>query len=103
AILYSMLVAIQGERGAFSHQAALELMPRAKILPCNRSAEMFDALGSGRAACAVVPVENTLAGSVGENLDLLLEHEVFIQRELRLRSAHKLIAARGVQLRHIRQ
>ena len=98
-----MLVAIQGERGAFSHQAALELVPHAKVVPCNRSAEMFDALGSSHAACAVVPVENTLAGSVGENLDLLLEHQVFIQGELRLRIEHNLIAAPGVQLKDIRQ
>src|SRR5215470_9447876 len=98
-----MKVAIQGERGAFSHQAAFELVPEAEVLPCSRSIEVFDALKSGRAAYAVVPVENTLAGPVGEHLDLLLERQVFIQQELRLRIEHNLIAAPGVKLKDLRQ
>ena len=75
-----MKVAIQGERGAFSHQAALKLLPKAQVLACSRSIEVFDALDSGRAGAAVIPVENTLAGPVGEHLDLLLERDVFIAR-----------------------
>lgn len=98
-----MKTAIQGERGSFSHQAALQLVSKAHILPCARSVEVFDAVDSGRAQCAVVPVENTLAGSVGEHLDLLLEREVFIQAELRLRIEHNLIAAPGVKLKDIHQ
>src|SRR5215469_9877575 len=98
-----MKVAIQGERGAFSHQAAFELVPEAEVLPCTRSIEVFDALDSGEAEYAVVPVENTLAGPVGEHLDLLLERPVFIQRELRLRIEHNLIAAPGVKLKDLRQ
>jgi prephenate dehydratase len=96
-------VAIQGERGSFSHQAALELVPRAQVLACSRSVEVFDALDSGRAKAAVIPVENTLAGPVGEHLDLLLERSVFIQRELHLRIEHNLIAAPGVRLKDVRQ
>jgi len=96
-------VAIQGERGAFSHQAALELLPKAEVLACTRSVEVFDALDSGRAAAAVIPVENTLAGQVGEHLDLLVERNVFIHRELRLRIGHNLIAARGTRLKDVRQ
>jgi prephenate dehydratase len=96
-----MKVAIQGERGAFSHQAALQLAPKAGVLACSRSIEVFDALESGRAAAAVVPVENTLAGPVGEHLDLLLERPVFIHKELRLRIEHNLIAAPGINLKDI--
>lgn len=98
-----MKVAIQGERGAFSHQAALRLAPKADVLACNRSIEVFDALQSGRAVAAVVPVENTLAGPVGEHLDLLLERPVFIHKELRLRIEHNLIAAPGIGLKDISQ
>lgn len=98
-----MKVAIQGERGAFSHQAALKLLPKAHVLACSRSIEVFDALDSGRAGAAVIPVENTLAGPVGEHLDLLLERDVFIHREVRLRIEHNLIAARGVKLKDIHQ
>ena len=79
------------------------MAPRAKILPCKGSVQVFDAVDSGLAGCAVVPVENTLAGYVGEHLDLLLEREVFIQREYRLRIVHNLIVAPGVKLRDLRQ
>lgn len=99
----TMRVAIQGERGSFSHQAAAALASWAKILPCGRSVEVFDAIDSGRAACAVIPVENTLAGYVGEHLDLLLERNVFVQREHRLRIQHSLIVSRGVKLGDLHQ
>lgn len=79
------------------------LAPKAQVLPCSRSVEVFDALDSGRAHCAVIPVENTLAGYVGEHLDLLLEREVFIQREYRLRIEHNLIATPGTKMRDLRQ
>jgi prephenate dehydratase len=98
-----MKIAIQGERGAFSHQAALQLLPEAKVLACSRSIEVFDALESGRAGAAVIPVENTLAGPVGEHLDLLMERNVFIHAELRLRIEHNLIAAPGTKLKDLRQ
>jgi len=98
-----MKVAIQGERGAFSHQAALKMVPGCQVLPCGRSIEVFDAVDSGDVDAAVVPVENTLAGPVGEHLDLLLEREVFITRELLLRIEHNLIAAPGVKLKDVRQ
>lgn len=98
-----MKVAIQGERGAFSHQAALKLVPGCNVLPCGRSVEVFDAVASGAAGAAVIPVENTLAGPVGEHLDLLLERDVFITRELLLRIEHNLIAAPGVKLKDLRQ
>ena len=99
----NMKIAIQGERGAFSHQAALQLVRGADVLPCATSVQVFDALESRRAAAAVIPVENTLAGPVGEHLDLLLERDVFIHGEMRLRIEHNLIAARGVKLKDVRQ
>jgi prephenate dehydratase len=78
-------------------------LPKAEVVACARSVEVFDALDSGRAQAAVIPVENTLAGPVGEHLDLLLERDVFIQRELRLKIEHNLIAAPGVRLKDIRR
>jgi len=79
------------------------MVPGAQVLACSRSIEVFDALDSGRAAASVIPVENTLAGPVGEHLDLLLERKVFIQRELHLRIEHNLIAAPGVHFKDVRQ
>ena len=98
-----MKVAIQGELGSFSHQAALRMVPGCTIAPCSRSAEVFDLVVRGKVACAVVPIENSLAGSVAEHLDLLLMSNVFVQKEFRLRIVHNLISARGVRLADIRR
>lgn len=98
-----MKVAIQGEHGSFSDEAARRLAPGAQLLPCARFADVFDALEKKRAEAAVIPVENTLAGSVAENLDLLLEREAWIAAELRLRIAHNLVAAPGVTLKQVRR
>src|SRR5712691_9977424 len=97
-------VAIQGERGSFSEEAAVKLLgPRAKILPCSTFASAFSLLRTGRADRCVVPIENTLAGSVHENYDLMLEHKFWVEAELNLRIRHMLIARRGAALRHIRE
>lgn len=98
-----MKVAIQGERGCFSHEAALKLIPGCQVVPCARSREVFERLSRGAVAAAVVPIENSLAGSVLEHFDLLLAHDVFVQREHRLRINHHLIAAPGVRLKDVRR
>jgi len=89
-----MRVAIQGELGAFSHEAAKRMLPNSVVVPCPRSVEVFDRLARGSVHAAVIPIENSLAGSVTEHFDLLLAREVFIQHEFRLRIVHNLIAAR---------
>jgi len=91
-----MKVAIQGEPGAFSHEAALKLVPGAEILPCALSAEVFAALDAGEADAAVIPIENSLAGSVLEHFDLLLKHDVKVVEETLVRIRHNLIAMAGV-------
>jgi prephenate dehydratase len=98
-----MKIAIQGEFGAFSHEAALCMVPRCTIVPCARSAEVFDRVERGAVGGAVIPIENTLAGSVSEHFDLLLSRNVFIQSEFPLRIVHNLIVAPGVKLRDVRQ
>jgi prephenate dehydratase len=98
-----MNVAIQGEAGSFSHEAVLRMLPGSQILPCARSREVFDHLAQGGAQAAVIPIENTLAGTVTEHADLLLERGVFIQREFRLRIVHNLIAAPGVKKSDVRR
>jgi len=98
-----MRIAIQGEAGSFSHEAARRMVAGCTIVPCARSAEVFDRLDRGSVRAAVIPIENSLAGSVGEHFDLLLGREVFVQREFRLRIVHNLIAAQGVGKRDIRR
>jgi prephenate dehydratase len=96
-------VAIQGEAGSFSHEAARRMVAGSSVVPCARSAEVFDRLESGDVPVAVIPIENTLAGTVTEHADLLLARDVFIQREFHLRIVHNLIAARGVKKSGIRR
>lgn len=98
-----MKVAIQGELGSFSHEAAMHMLPRARVVPCVRSAEVFDRVENGSVEAAVIPIENSLAGSVAEHFDLLLTREVFIHRESYLRIRHHLIASPEVKLADIRR
>lgn len=96
-----MRIAIQGEPGSFSHEAALKLVPGAEIYPCALSAEVFAALDSGAADAAAIPIENSLAGSVLEHFDLLLHHDVKVVRETLIRIRHNLIAVRGASISDI--
>jgi prephenate dehydratase len=92
-----MKIAIQGEPGSFSHEAARRMVKGCTIVPCARSVEVFDLIESGKVPIAVIPIENSLAGSVTEHLDLLLARDVFIQRDFHLRIVHNLIAPRGIK------
>ncbi|HEV2135514.1 MAG TPA: prephenate dehydratase [Terracidiphilus sp.] len=96
-----MRIAIQGEPGSFSHEAALKLVPGANIMPCALSAEVFAAVASGGADGAVIPIENSLAGSVSEHFDLLLTHDVKAERETLLRIRHNLMVVPGVSMEAI--
>lgn len=98
-----MKVAIQGELGSFSHEAAAKMLPRAGVVPCTRSVEVFDRLEHGSVQAAVIPIENSLAGSVAEHFDLLLTRDAFIHGEFHLRIRHNLIAPPGVTLKQVRR
>lgn len=97
----SMKIAIQGELGSFSHEAAGKLLPDATVIPCIRSVEVFDRLDNRDVHAAVIPIENSLAGSVAEHFDLLLMRDVFVHCEFHLRIRHNLIAPPGVRMNAI--
>lgn len=100
----SLRVAIQGERGSFSEEAARRLLGRhVRILSCATFPEAFGRLRRRAAARLVIPIENTLAGSVHENYDLLLQHNFWVEAELNLRIRHMLIAPRGVRLADVKK
>jgi prephenate dehydratase len=98
------LIAFQGERGAFSQEAARRLCgPDVEVLPCARFEDIFRCVKDGAALGAVVPIENTLAGSVHENYDHLVNFELPIVAETSVRIVHNLIALKGVKFSQIKR
>ena len=97
-------VAYQGLAGAFSEAAAAALFPGASLVPRRTFAEVFAALEAGEVDAAVVPVENTHAGSVADVYDLLRQHDgAKIVAELILRVSHSLLAVPGTRLEDVRE
>lgn len=74
------------------------MVPDAVIEPCAVSSDVFKALSEGSVDAAMIPIENSLAGSVLEHFDLLLSHDVRVVRESLLRIRHNLIAIPGVSV-----
>jgi prephenate dehydratase len=99
-----MKIAFQGELGAFSQQAIRQLLgPRAEPAPYQRFDEVFAALKGEKVSAAVLPIENTLHGSVHENYDLLLRYDFEITAETSVRIVHNLIAPPGVPFERVRK
>ena len=96
-------VGFQGELGAFSQQAVRQLLgPKAQPIPHQRFDQVFAALKAGKVDAAVLPLENTLAGSVHDNYNLLLQYPFEITAETNVRVVHNLIAPPGVAFRSIK-
>jgi prephenate dehydratase len=97
-------IAFQGARGAFSEEAARKLLGEGvAVLPCQRFEDVFRSVAEGRAAGAVVPIENTLAGSIHENYDHLQRFDLPIVAETSVRIVHNLIAVNGVRFSRIKR
>jgi prephenate dehydratase len=97
-------IAFQGERGAFSEEAAYKLLGRnIRVLPCPTFEAVFESVAKGKASRCLAPIENTLAGSVYENYDLLLKNDLHIVGEVNLRIVHNLIAFPGTTLRNLKR
>ncbi|MBI4890601.1 MAG: prephenate dehydratase [Acidobacteria bacterium] len=100
----SLRLAFQGELGAFSHEACMRLFGRrVAVEPCQRFDQAFAALRDGLVDAAVIPVENTLHGSVHENYDHLLHFDFRIVAEVSVRIVHNLIVPPKVSLKQIRR
>src|SRR3989442_12871946 len=96
------LVAIQGERGAFSELAVRSLFGRrARILPCAEFDALFRAAETGRCRYALAPVENPIAGSIHPVNDLLLASTLKVAGDAGIRVPHALMALAVVRLRDV--
>ena len=97
-------VAIQGERGAFSEVAAREMISsRFTLKPCESFEELFGAVKSGQVQLGVIPIENSLIGTISMSTDLLLANDLKIVGETQIRVVHCLIAPKDIKLRQIKK
>ena len=98
-----MRIAFQGAPGAYSEAAAQRAWPGAETVPCEHFEDVFAAVASGHTSHGLLPVENSTGGSIHQNYDLLLEHDLPIVAETELQVIHSLIALPGTELSEIRR
>lgn len=98
-----MTVAFQGELGAFSEEAVHAAFASAELMPCAGFEDVFAAVEQGSAERAVIPIENSVFGSVPINYDHLRQHAVQIVGEVHLRIRHHLMGVAGASLDRVRQ
>ena len=98
-----MQIAYQGEPGAFSEAASRQVGPSAQLLPCKSFEDVFAAVDGGRVDYGVLPIENSIGGSIHRNFDLLLEHQLPIVGEVEVPVVHQLLALPGRTLADVRR
>lgn len=98
-----MRIAYQGEPGAFSEAASRQASADAELVPCKSFEDVFAAVASGAVAYGVLPIENSIGGSIHRNFDLLLEHQLTIVGEVEVPVVHHLLALPGRQLSDVRR
>ncbi len=98
------VVAFQGEMGAFSEMAARSyFFENVRVVPQPDFQGLFGAVSGGECTHGVVPIENSLMGSIHENYDLLLQQDLYIVGEIKLRIVHNLIVNPGVRMEDVKQ
>jgi arogenate/prephenate dehydratase len=96
-------LAYQGEPGAYSEAAALQYGgPQAETLPCKSFEDVFDAVSRKKATHGVVPLENSIGGTIHRNYDLLLDHDLTISGEVELDVVHCLQALPGTKMADVK-
>ena len=98
-----MRIAFQGEPGAYSEAAAIRFSDHADLLPCESFDDVFTAVATGKATHGILPVENSIGGSIHRNYDLLLEHDLPIVGEVVLDITHNLLVLPGTRLENIKR
>lgn len=99
-----VVVAFQGEPGAYSEEAAFQYFGSAiQVKPCESVDDVFKAVEQNEATTGIVPIENSLEGSISRSYDMLLDSKLKVCGETELRVIHSLIAARGIKLEAIKK
>ena len=98
-----MKMAYQGEPGAFSEAAGRRVAPETELLPCKTFEDVFAAVQGGQAQHGILPIENSIGGSIHRNYDLLVTHELPIQAEIELPVVHQLLALPGTTIERLRR
>jgi prephenate dehydratase len=99
-----LVVAFQGESGAYSEQAVRQHFgAQVNALPCRGFLEIFQAIQEGRATHGMLAVENSLAGTVAPAYDLLVDHDLHVQAEVVIRVEHCLMAPPGTPLSAVKR
>jgi prephenate dehydratase len=98
-----MRIAFQGEPGAYSEAAALRFSDHADLLPCESFEDVFASVAAGKATHGILPVENSIGGSIHRNYDLLLEHDLPIVGEVIVPITHNLMALPGTTLSDVKR
>ena len=98
-----MKVAFQGEAGAYSEEAAFGYFEAVEPQPCETFEDVFETVTLGACQSGLIPIENSLAGSIHQNYDLLLRHDLHIVGEYFLRVRHCLIGFPGVDKSEIQR
>lgn len=96
-------IAYQGEPGAFSEAAARQLDAAADPLPCRAFEDVFVAVDQGRADYGVLPIENSIGGSIHRNFDLLQQNDLPIVAEVEVPVVHHLLALPGTTIEQVRR
>jgi prephenate dehydratase len=96
------LIAFQGEPGAYSDLACRQVLPNWKTLPCDAFEDVIAAVRRGRAALAMLPVENSVAGRVADIHHLLPGSGLHIVGEHYQRVNHHLLAVKGARLKDLK-
>ena len=98
-----MRIAYQGETGAFSEAASRQVDASAELLPCKSFEDVFGAVEAGAADYGVLPIENSIGGSIHRNFDLLLEHQLPIVGEVEVPVVHHLLALPGRSIADVKR
>jgi prephenate dehydratase len=97
-------VSFQGIAGAYSEEAIRQFFgPQVESLPCRTFGDVFIAVEQGQADYGMLPIENSLAGSVVQSYELLMEHDLRVRAEVILRVRHRLMAVPGTKMEELKQ